>query len=638
MKNLFLVVVALVLLSLMVGCGSPSTEVAGESPAYWPTDGWRVSTPEKQGMDSELLAGALTLLAEQDDYGVHSLLIIRNGYIVTDAYFYPFAEETMHNTFSVTKSITATLIGIALDQGHIEGVEQPVLEFFPEKTVANLDVSKQAMTLKDLLTMQTGFDFISKPEDTMWEMTLTADDWVQFTLDLPMQEEPGTFFAYCSPGSHLLSAVVQQTTGMSTLDFASEYLFGPLGISDVGWPSDPHGITHGYGDLHLSPHDMAKIGYLYLNSGSWGGQQIVPAEWVTAATKAHVNFGDNRGYYGSQESGNGYGYQWWIKPEYYSAVGHGGQYIHVSPDRNLVVVLTGGGGLTGVVDEVLSSYVFPAVKSDGPLPANPDSLASLEHLTQSLSTPPPAEPKDVPPLPEIAHKISGKTYQLDANPFGLLSIRLTFNEQDEALLKITSSGVLTLGDIKYEWLIGMDNVERFSPGTFDIPVAGKGSWETGSYFSAQIDETGSANTWQIGLHFKRDEVICRLQNLSEAVREYPKFVGRLREEPVVTPDSLEPGETSVETRPSVTVKNSSPPRTPGKPGWWVISVREGPSSDDYDLIYFLEPGDTAVVVGRDEPGDWLLLDDGCWVAAGAVEVKGDIDALPIAESPLPSGQ
>jgi CubicO group peptidase (beta-lactamase class C family) len=637
MKNLILVALALATVGSMVGCGSPSTEATGESPDYWPTDGWKTSTPEQQGMDSEMLTEVVRLLAEQDDYDVHSLLIIRNGYIVTDAYFYPFAEETMHNLFSVTKSITATLIGIALDRGYIKNVDQPVLGFFPGKMVANLDAKKQAMTLEDLLTMQTGFDIISKPEDTLREMMLTADDWVQFTLDLPMREEPGTFFAYCSPGSHLLSAIIQQTIGMSALDFATEYLFGPLGISDVGWPSDPQGITHGWSDLHLSPHDMAKIGYLYLNGGAWDGQQIVPAEWVTAATEAHVDFGSNRGYYGSQEDDHGYGYQWWTVPEYYGAVGHGGQYIKVSPDRNLVVVLTGGGGMTGVVDEMLSSYVFPAAKSDEPLPASPDGVASLEYLTQSVATPPPAEPMDVLPLPETAHKASGKTYLLDANPFGLLSITLTFSEPDEALLRITSTGAMTLGDTEYEWLIGLDNVERFSPGAFDIPVAGKGSWETDSYFSAQIDETGSFHTWQLGLHFEGDEVICRLQDLGETVREYPRFVGRLGAGPVVAPDSAEPGGSSAKTGPSVSVKNSSPPKTPGKPGWWVIAVRNGPGSD-FDRIRFLEPGDTAVAIGRSEAGDWLLLDDGGWVGAGAVEVKGDIDALPVAQAPPATGR
>jgi hypothetical protein len=187
---------------------------------------------------------------------------------------------------------------------------------------------------------------------------------------------------------------------------------------------------------------------------------------------------------------------------------------------------------------------------------------------------------------------------------------------------------MTLGDTEWKCLIGMDNVERFSPGTFDIPNAGKGSWVTDNYFSAQIDMTGSAHTWQIGLHFEGDEVTVRLDDLSESVRDFPKFVGRLREGEgqVVTP----------ETDCTVTVTNPSKGTSPDKPGWWVITVREGPSSG-YDLVRLLEPGETALAVGRDEPGDWLLLDDGGWVAASAVVVDGDIEALPVVSASSTTG-
>jgi len=138
MKYFIVIVFVMALLLPVTGCGTSGGKTAPESSAYWPTHGWQVSTPEEQGMDSELLAGALDFLQEQDYYEVHSLLVIRNGYIVTDAYFYPFAEGIMHNIFSVTKSFMATLVGIALDQGYIESVGQPVLGFFPETEVANI--------------------------------------------------------------------------------------------------------------------------------------------------------------------------------------------------------------------------------------------------------------------------------------------------------------------------------------------------------------------------------------------------------------------------------------------------------------------------------------------------------------------
>lgn len=155
-KFIELLVFLLILLAAS-GCvetpdsGNESSPV-NESATYWPTEGWRTSTPEQQGMDSEKLAELLDYV-EENDINIHSLLIIRNGYVVTDVYFYPFTNNSVHDVASVTKSFTGTLIGIAISEGYIAGVDQPVLELFPNRTVANVDANKKAMTLEDLLTM-----------------------------------------------------------------------------------------------------------------------------------------------------------------------------------------------------------------------------------------------------------------------------------------------------------------------------------------------------------------------------------------------------------------------------------------------------------------------------------------------------
>ncbi len=193
-------------------------------------------------------------------------------------------------------------MGIAIDEGYIEGVDQLVLDLFPERTVTNLDADKQAMTLEDVLTMSTGLgcqDSYLYRWRGLREME-RSDDWVQFMLDLPMAEEPGTQFEYCNGASFLLSAIVQETTGMNALAFANEHLFGPLGIIDVQWLSNPQGITIGWSDLYLTPHDMAKIGYLYLNEGWWDGEQVVSADWVEASTREHIS---------AKTLQDGYGYQ-----------------------------------------------------------------------------------------------------------------------------------------------------------------------------------------------------------------------------------------------------------------------------------------------------------------------------------------
>ena len=250
---------------------APAAVLAQDEAVPWPTEGWVTSTPEEQGMDSALLADGLEYLMEQSGFDIHSLTVIRNGHIVTDANFFPFRAGELHDLASVTKSFTATLVGMAIEQDLIEGVEQPVLEVFPDRTVANLDADKEAMTVEDLLTMSPGFECRRSPDTTAQMME--TPDWVQFALDQPMTHEPGTAWAYCGVASHLLSAAIAETSGMHALDFASSHLLLPLGIDDARWFTDPQGNHRGWGDLFLHPHDAAKLGYLYLSGGEWDGRQ-----------------------------------------------------------------------------------------------------------------------------------------------------------------------------------------------------------------------------------------------------------------------------------------------------------------------------------------------------------------------------
>jgi CubicO group peptidase (beta-lactamase class C family) len=446
-------------------------------------------------MDSEQLAELMDYLQGQNSFTIHSLLIIRNGYIVTDAIFYPFAQDSLHDLASATKSFMSTLVGIAIDQGTIESVGQPVLDFFPERTVANLDANKEAMTLEDLLTMRSGFKCINQPTEVTLSEMWASPDWSQFVLDLPMTTEPGARYVYCSPNVHLLSAIIQETTGMSALEFAQEHLFGPLGVSDVFWPSDPQGNNWGWGDLKLAPHDMAKLGYLFLNKGLWDGQQVVSAAWVKAAT-----------------SGGSYGYLWWLKPSgTYFATGRGGQEIWVLPDRDMVVVITGasgGGGAGAWGGGLMNSHIIPLAESAAPLPPNPDGVAALASKIQAAAAPVQIQPESVPPMPEIAQRVAGISYVIDDNPFGLLSFALSFPANDEALLKITTLGSSTpLADPQFEWLMGLDNVDRIAPGRFGMSTAAKGLWESDTVFVAHIDEiAANQQEFRLSLAFEGDQV------------------------------------------------------------------------------------------------------------------------------------
>jgi len=336
-----------------VDLSPPATEIE----AYWPTDGWRTATPEAVGIDPELLDSMIEHVMG-NGIGADSILVVRHGYIVSDTYFPPFDEGQRHIVYSCTKSVVSTLIGIALEEGYLESLDQRVLDLFPKRTVENLDAWKEEMTIRDLLTMTAGFDardsYLYNWEGL--ERMHDAEDAVQYVLDLPMAEEPGTRFEYTNGVSHLLSCIITEKTNMTALEFARERLFAPLGITDAEWSADSKGNNWGYSNLYLTPHDMAKIGYLFLNGGEWDGEQIVSRDWVEDATSVHFHAGTLL---------DDYGFQWWVSPHgYYSAIGYKGQFIHVVPDLDLVVVTTGHVEEDfDRIQSLLEAYVIPAVVS-----------------------------------------------------------------------------------------------------------------------------------------------------------------------------------------------------------------------------------------------------------------------------------
>jgi CubicO group peptidase (beta-lactamase class C family) len=319
---------------------------------------------------------------QSQDYAIDSVTVIRNGYLVLDASIHPYSTSEAHIIHSCTKSIVSALIGIAIAEGYLEDVHTPVLEIFPEREVANVDRQKEGMTLEHLLTMTTGFDC----QDSYlyrWDglnQMRSNEDWVGYVLDLPMIAPPGTRFEYCNGASFLLSAIISERTGMSAHEFANQHLFGPLGITDVTWPSNPQGINIGWGELRMPPHDMVKIGFLYLNNGEWDGEQVVPAEWVAASTRAYI----------PATLEDGYGYQWWITDlGYYLALGYAGQFIFVVLEEDMVVAFTSDLEERDFYtpQNLLDEYIIPAAISSGPLPANPEGAAKLQAAIDDLKNP-----------------------------------------------------------------------------------------------------------------------------------------------------------------------------------------------------------------------------------------------------------
>jgi CubicO group peptidase (beta-lactamase class C family) len=301
---------------------------------------------------------------EDRDLDIHGLLIVRDGYILAERYYPPFEQDTAHELFSATKSVISALVGIAIDKGYLKDLDQSVLSFFPRRSIANPDPRKDRITLEHLLTMTSGLDWAES--DAIYEEMYRSLDWVQFVLDRPMADEPGTRFNYNSGNSHLLSAILQAASGMSTMDLAQTHLFGPLGISRFTWETEPSGIPIGGWGLSLTPRDMAKIGVLYLDNGVWDGQQILPADWVRASTHGHVQIDEPLEPWELQ-----LGYGWWLH-EFgaYAAHGRGGQFIFVTPDLDLVVVFTGGLDDSTFTEPelLLRDVILPVARSSESLP------------------------------------------------------------------------------------------------------------------------------------------------------------------------------------------------------------------------------------------------------------------------------
>ena len=483
---------ALVISTLFLAVGTLQTVETQETSKHWPTKGWQTSAPEKQGVDSEKLADMLERIKSKN-INIRSVVVIRNGHVLFDACFHPYRQDSWQIIHSCTKSITSALVGIAVDKGYVESVKTPVLEFFPERTVANLDENKKALTLEHLLTMSSGFlarDSYLYNWQGLKKMR-ASHDWVQYMLDLQMANAPGTKFDYSNGVSFLLSAILQEKTGKNALAFAKEHLFSPLGIHEVDWPSNPQGITIGWGRMRMRPLDMAKIGFLYLNKGVWEGKQVVSSAWVEASTREQIKSGS---------LSDGYGYQWWVdKDGYYMALGYSGQYIVVLPQQNMVVVFTSALPWFGffIPEILLRNYIIPAAHSSTPLPENPEGEKRLQSVLQAISNP---KASPVPALPEIAQKISGKTFVFDANPINFKRLSLDFgNKEDEALL------ALSYMDRNIQVLVGLDSVYRLTEAAGYLR-AYRGFWENDHTFVIDYQVVDYSERGKILVTFEGDKM------------------------------------------------------------------------------------------------------------------------------------
>lgn len=306
---------------------------------YFPTSGWRQCSPEQVGMDSSRLKDVYDYVAS-DEYLTHSVIIIRKGYVVAEAYFGDWNQSLIHDGLSIANSFTAALIGIALKQGFFTDLDEEVFNYFPQWQTPETPAAKKRITIRHLLTMTSGLRWhedYSNPYSDDNRMTHSGD-YVQYVLDREIDNEPGSLWHYSGGDAMLLSGVLQEATGKNAYEFGKENLFDAIGIPDIYWAGDSVGHTTGSGAIGATLRDYAKFGYFILKNGNWDGQQILPETWVADSSQPGNEYIDF------------YGYMWWlaphlreirdsnVPPDTIISWGIGLQQIFVIPSKDLVVV------------------------------------------------------------------------------------------------------------------------------------------------------------------------------------------------------------------------------------------------------------------------------------------------------------
>lgn len=367
---------------------------------------WPRATFAAQDLDAPQIEELVTRARNGDFGNVDRLVVVRNGFLVLDErferdyrvvsrgksgplgcgidacadttevhaynYLHPdvhpwWRGRDVHSLQSITKSVTATLIGIAIQRGEIRDVQTPLLSFFDAYDLSGVDARLRRATLQDLLTMRSGIEWHEAdrpPDETNTTFQLEhADDWIRFTFAQPMDADPGTKWVYNSGGSQLMAEVIRSATGDHVDAYAERHLFEPLGIDDYHWKKTPTGHPDTEGGLYLEALDLARIGQLYLNDGVWDGQRILPEGWAAEATARHVDR------IREDDNAPGYGYQWWRydrrDTDIWAGNGFGGQLLVIIPAHGIVGVINSWNVFGDRVDSMLLPFIDALLTAAG---------------------------------------------------------------------------------------------------------------------------------------------------------------------------------------------------------------------------------------------------------------------------------
>ena len=471
-------------------------------------------TPESLGISSQAVLNFIEAVEKERPNDLHSFILMRHGQVAAQGWWNPFQPESPHMLFSLSKSFTSTAIGIAQAEGLLN-INDKVLSFFPDQAPGSPSNNMQAMRIRDLLTMTTGHN-----EDATGGMRRDTVNWVKGFFALPVEHKPGTHFVYNSAATFMLSAIIQKVTGKKLIEYLTPRVFEPLGIQNPTWEDSPEGINVGGWGLKVRTKDIASLGQLYLQKGSWQGKQLVPAEWVQQATSKQTSNGSNP----ESDWEQGYGYQFWMcRHGLYRGDGAFGQYCIVFPEQDAVLAMTSGTANMGAIMNLVWKHLLPEFK-EKPLAENMQMFTALQNKTSSLTLP----TVSGKPTAKQAAAISNQTYSLSKNADGLTSISFDLKSKNPSM-------TFAMNDKTFNIPIGIGTIKNGTyptPAGEETPVASSAGWIAPDTLQVRLwlSETPFSFTYNVA--FNKNEVnIVRTSHVNMGPATKLEMVGTRVQKP-----------------------------------------------------------------------------------------------------------
>jgi CubicO group peptidase (beta-lactamase class C family) len=490
--------------SLALGAAACLSERSDGAPAPPASSRLRRSSPESLGIDPGGIAGFIEAVGKSVG-GLHGFLLLRHAKVAAEGWWRPYGPKLPHMLFSLSKSFCSTAVGFAVNEGRLK-VSDQVATFFSEDLPARLSDNQAAMTVKNLLTMNTGHDKDATGPTTQ----ARGGNWARAFLALPVEHKPGSKFVYNSAATYMCSAIVQRVTGETVLDYLRPRLFDPLGIDRPTWETCPKGVSVGGWGLSITTEDIARFGQLFLDRGMWNGERLLPDSWIDEATKRQVPNGAGD----ASDWTQGYGYQFWrCRHGAYRGDGAFGQYCVVFPEQDAVLAITSGVRDMQAVLYDAWAHLLPAfkgAKSNQPL-AGALRLLEVPFVKGQAQAP-------------AGGSFSGRTFEIAANPQGVKSVSVEFLKGKARFRIEDGKGAHRFECGTERWGSGTAPLNRDQPGA---RVAARGGWTGDNEYTATIVFVETPFIQRAAFRFEEDRLsLKRQQNVSFGPTDLPELSGQ----------------------------------------------------------------------------------------------------------------